>query len=193
MRKDILVLLITGFILINMYYNGAIIERLKSYKKQYQMIGVGMVGLLLFLFFRKNPKESNELLYCAGDLMKCLPLDKNTSSLLNPVIKTCKSYDKFVNPVGYYQGGMRGQMDPNMSYSNNNHRGTVKRSVSETRKKYVASNQGWKCGECGIQLDYTFEVDHVLSLKDGGTNDIENLVALCVSCHKKKTALSHLF
>ena len=37
-----------------------------------------------------------------------------------------------------------------------------KRSVSETKKKYVASQQGWKCAGCSSQLDATFEVDHKL-------------------------------
>lgn len=190
MRKDIVVLLVTGLILANMYYNGAIIEKVKSYKKQYQMIGVGMLGLLLFIFFRKNPKESNQLLYCAGDLMKSLPLDKDTSKFLAPVIKTCKTYDKYTNPKQFHSNYMEMSGIPNPL---SNQRGQVKRSVSETRKKYVASNQNWKCGDCGNQLDYTFEVDHILPLNEGGTNDIENLVSLCPSCHRKKTALSHIF
>lgn len=32
------------------------------------------------------------------------------------------------------------------------------------------------------------EVDHRLALRDGGTNDIDNLHLLCRDCHKAKTA-----
>ena len=64
----------------------------------------------------------------------------------------------------------------------------TKRSVSETKKKYVASNQNWKCKSCGDMLTHTFEVDHVVRLQNGGSNDVNNLVAMCVNCHKNKTA-----
>jgi hypothetical protein len=33
-----------------------------------------------------------------------------------------------------------------------------------------------------------YDVDHVLPLADGGSNDITNLQALCPSCHRVKTA-----
>ena len=33
------------------------------------------------------------------------------------------------------------------------------------------------------------EVDHVTPLKDGGTNEMDNLQALCRSCHSRKTAV----
>ena len=67
-----------------------------------------------------------------------------------------------------------------------------KRSVSETKKKYVASQQNWCCGECKDQLKATFEVDHKIDLQYGGTNHISNLVALCVDCHKTKTMQTNL-
>ena len=70
--------------------------------------------------------------------------------------------------------------------------GNVKRSVSETKKKYVASQQGWKCGDCKTQLNAWFEVDHIKRLEHGGTNEISNLVALCRDCHGKKTAMENM-
>lgn len=33
-----------------------------------------------------------------------------------------------------------------------------------------------------------YDIDHVLALADGGSNDISNLQALCPSCHRVKTA-----
>ena len=67
-----------------------------------------------------------------------------------------------------------------------------KRSVSETKKKFVASQQGWKCNSCNEQLQAWFEVDHKTRLDSGGTNNIDNLVALCRNCHGKKTALENM-
>jgi 5-methylcytosine-specific restriction endonuclease McrA len=68
----------------------------------------------------------------------------------------------------------------------------TKRSVSETKKKYVASNQDWKCGNCQSQLDHTFEIDHKVRLEYGGGNDVQNLIALCRNCHGKKTASENM-
>ena len=68
----------------------------------------------------------------------------------------------------------------------------VKRSFSKKKKKYVASQQNWKCGNCEIQLPAWFEVDHKIRLEHGGSNHINNLVAYCRDCHGKKTALESM-
>jgi 5-methylcytosine-specific restriction endonuclease McrA len=64
-----------------------------------------------------------------------------------------------------------------------------KRCVSESKKKYVASKQGWKCRECQTILPATFEIDHIQRLQHGGSNEIDNLQALCPNCHRSKTML----
>lgn len=63
----------------------------------------------------------------------------------------------------------------------------IKRTVSDTTKKMVASKQQWKCGICNQLLDETYEVDHIIPLYQGGTNHIDNLMALDPICHRKKT------
>ena len=68
----------------------------------------------------------------------------------------------------------------------------VKRAVSETKKKYVASIQDWKCGQCNKKLKHTFEIDHKTRLEYGGGNDVNNLIALCRNCHGKKTASENM-
>jgi len=66
-----------------------------------------------------------------------------------------------------------------------------KRNVSSLTKKMVASSQKWKCGTCANTLDYTYEIDHHVPLFKGGSNDINNLVALCRNCHGKKTLMEN--
>ena len=68
----------------------------------------------------------------------------------------------------------------------------TKRSVSETKKKFVASRQNWRCGHCDKQLTAWFEVDHKIRLEHGGSNHIDNLVALCRECHGEKTTIENL-
>lgn len=45
---------------------------------------------------------------------------------------------------------------------------------------------GWKFG---VKGDY--EIDHVLALERGGTDDESNLQLLCCACHAKKTPKDH--
>ncbi len=46
------------------------------------------------------------------------------------------------------------------------------------------------CSECAARGKRTkaTDVDHVVALRRGGTNDINNLMPLCHSCHSRKTA-----
>ena len=62
-----------------------------------------------------------------------------------------------------------------------------KRCVSPLKKKLVASSQEWKCGHCYELLSAWYEVDHIIPLYVGGSNDLSNLMALCRNCHGAKT------
>ena len=53
MRTDLFILLITGFILLNIYHDGFYIEQLKKWKKYYQMAFYGFIGLSLYIFMKK--------------------------------------------------------------------------------------------------------------------------------------------
>ncbi len=63
----------------------------------------------------------------------------------------------------------------------------MSRRVTNSTKKKIAANQRWNCNICQNLLDETYEVDHILPLKDEGTNEENNLQALCPNCHRKKT------
>ena len=67
-----------------------------------------------------------------------------------------------------------------------------KRNVSESKKKFIASNQKWKCAHCQNLLDNTYEVDHIIALYKGGSNELNNLEALCRNCHGKKTFMEKM-
>jgi 5-methylcytosine-specific restriction endonuclease McrA len=58
-------------------------------------------------------------------------------------------------------------------------------------KKKIASNQKWKCRICHQLLDYTYEIDHIVPVFKGGSNNQDNLQALCRNCHGKKTLDSY--
>lgn len=66
------------------------------------------------------------------------------------------------------------------------------RNVSQLLKKKVAANQKWQCGHCFNILDASYEVDHIIALYKGGSNEEHNLLALCRNCHGKKTVEERL-
>ena len=63
----------------------------------------------------------------------------------------------------------------------------ARKNLSAIVKKTVAASQEWKCKHCSNILDQCYEIDHIICVKDGGTNDESNLQALCPNCHRKKT------
>lgn len=56
-------------------------------------------------------------------------------------------------------------------------------------KKKIYAKQGYLCLLCGESLigEELVEVDHIMSKKEGGSNDIENIQALHKICHQQKT------
>jgi hypothetical protein len=210
MRIEIVIFLITAFLIYNTYHDGKYTKMLLSWKKYYQMAFIGLIGVGIVVFMKKNPDNSKKLLLCANNFVKYMPIDKSSLDTLSPIIDFTSGpallngnnngYVGFMNELNNITGmgqtggdnsvglGL-GQVNKRMLQSGKN---ATKRSVSETKKKYVASMQDWKCGECGSRLNAWFEVDHRVRLEYGGGNDVQNLVALCRECHGKKTAMENM-
>ena len=53
--------------------------------------------------------------------------------------------------------------------------------------KILGHIQQWTCRLCRNVLESTAQIDHVVPLWCGGSNDVSNLQILCVSCHARKT------
>jgi hypothetical protein len=201
MKSELIIFGITIFFILNTYSDGKYVKVVKSWKKYYQMAGIGFIGLSAYIFMKKYPSDSQNLLTHANGMIKYMPIDKDASDLLTPFLDMSKG--TFAG--GYASNAMSGGMSPQEQRILNSGRlpgrgtgsretGTknVKRSVSETKKKYVAAQQGWNCGGCKKQLPAWFEVDHKIRLDNGGSNNVDNLVALCRDCHGKKTAFENL-
>lgn len=54
-------------------------------------------------------------------------------------------------------------------------------------KRVIGARQAWRCANCDVLLDETFECDHSVALCFGGEDAMHNLAALCPPCHRKKT------
>lgn len=199
MRFEIFIFLITGFIIANIYTDGKYLKTLLSWKKYYQMIGVALIGLVVCWLFRKNPTRAKNIIMSSNEYLKYLPVDKNTTSFISPILDftTKHNFGENTENNNYQNKIMNsgGKKNGNNMFATtpiNTGIKPTKRSVSETKKKFVASKQNWLCGDCKKQLPAWFEVDHTIRLEHGGSNHIDNLVALCRDCHGKKTTIENL-
>ena len=191
MKFELLILTITGFVLLNTYFEGKLISKLKHYEKYYKMALIAFIGLCIYLFIKKNPANYKDFVHNTNGYIKYLPIDRNSMDMLSPIIDFTgtpdSSFMESFNGIAPQTTGFCSEQKVLTSG-----RGSTKRSVSETKKKYIASSQDWKCGNCRNQLDHTFEIDHKVRLEQGEGNDVQNLIALCRNCQGKKTASENM-
>ena len=64
---------------------------------------------------------------------------------------------------------------------------TMRRLASRTQRDLLAIIQDFKCAICGSALPNKFECDHLVPFSKGGETTLQNLQALCPSCHSNKT------
>jgi len=191
MRLEIFVLGLTAFFVYNAYSDGKYTKLVMSFKKYYKMIFYTLLGFGIYYMLKKNPSRGKDMLFYANNIVKCLPIDKTSMDMLSPIIDFTGTNDSsFMETFNGIEPSAPGFCSERRIQ--NSGRGSTKRSVSETKKKYVAANQDWKCGHCHNQLDHTFEIDHKIRLEYGGGNDVNNLIALCRNCHGKKTASENM-
>ena len=192
MKLELVIFGITGFLIANVYYDNKYVNMLKSYKKYYQMAFFGFLGLSLYLFIRKHPRHTKSMLTHANGIIKYMPIDKTSADILTPLLDFSSKNLAETSELGLSHQQQRMMHSGGNCSSYTSRGGNNKRSVSETKKKYVAAAQNWSCAHCNTQLPGWFEVDHKIRLDQGGTNHISNLVALCPNCHRKKTAEENL-
>ena len=66
------------------------------------------------------------------------------------------------------------------------------RQVKQKTKQACAARAAWQCFRCGNLVDSHYEIDHHVPLHLGGSNRLDNLVLLCLRCHREKTQLEML-
>lgn len=172
MNTNLIIILITAGLIYNTYHENFLLKSFQTHKKYYKMILIGIFGLGFYVMTNKNPHSAAMSVNIAKQFLEVAPVDKNSKNLLQPFL--------FTDPI-----------QKSIQRIQSSGKTSSKRSVSETKKKFVAANQNWKCGKCQQQLTAWFEVDHTKRLDQGGTNDVSNLVALCRNCHGEKTSMEN--
>ena len=86
MRFEIILIIITGLIMANIYTEGKYFKQALTWKKYYQMAGVAIGALMIYWLMKKNPLQAQKMLSASNDYVKYLPVDKNASSILSPIL-----------------------------------------------------------------------------------------------------------
>ena len=200
MKLELFVFGITAFLIFNTYYDGKYLKVFHSWQKEIKMSTFAFVGLSLYIFLKKNPGQTQSMLSHANDIIRYMPISRSSADMLTPFLDFANKKSLFQEGDNFNfnlaqqpqqpqqpQSAKEAQMAARLMASGRNN--ATKRSVSETKKKFVAAQQSWKCGHCDRQLPAWYEVDHIVRLEHGGSNNVDNLVALCRDCHGKKTAM----
>lgn len=174
LRRSLLVVAICGILMGDVLTGGALQRRVLSWKRYGQAAMIALVGLGLLLLVNKPGADKMSMVHTATGIVSALP-SSATTQLISSGLRYMHN-----SPALHASSSL--SMKPLVSQPTR-----VKRSVSEARKRAVAAQQDWRCASCAEMLEATYEVDHVTELQDGGTNDIENLTALCRNCHGQKT------
>jgi|TARA_B110000967_G_C18847873_1_gene542973 hypothetical protein len=194
MRLELWLFVITGAVIFHIHTDGKYVKNIMQHTKYFKMGGVVVGAFVLYILLKKNPANAQNIITTSNEYLKYLPIDKNTTSMLSPILD-------FTSKHGFSGGGGGGRHPmvqvPNAQMRsedilNRSGKKATKRSVSETKKKFVASRQNWKCTGCNEQLNAWFEVDHKIRLEYGGSNHVDNLVAMCRECHGQKTTIENL-
>jgi hypothetical protein len=212
-KFEFIIFIITAALILNTYYDGKYFKMVETAnaRKYIKMATFGFFGLSMYLFLKKNPANSQTIMHHANELIKYMPISRESADMLTPLFDMTNKRTFFSGNNGnddeaedwsnadattsrrqqYNINKMMSSGGTSATTTNGSGIKATKRSVSESKKKFVAAQQSWKCGDCKRQLPSWFEVDHKIRLENGGSNAVDNLVALCRDCHGKKTAFEN--
>jgi hypothetical protein len=199
MRIELIILFIAGIVAFNIYTEGKYVKTVMQYKKYWQIGAVAFGALVMCWLLRRDPSRAKDMLESTQSYLKYMPLDNRTTSMISPLLdftgkNAFTSTEIGSRPIIALDGLGSAGSEASVIQAGGGSTGTqrFKRSVSETKKKFVASRQKWLCKECGTMLTATYEIDHIIRLDRGGSNHVDNLAALCPNCHRQKTMIENL-
>lgn len=183
MKLELFFLIIIGVMIYDFYHGGKLMQKLNIVKKYYKNISYIAMLIIIYILIKSKDQNSRDILYYGFNAIKQMPLNKTNTEMFSSVFDITNNKIPFMNDLN------------NTNIDNTNipfRQQSTKRNVSESKKRYIASSQNWKCANCNQQLNHTFEVDHKIRLEYGGSNEIDNLSALCRNCHGLKTASENI-
>ena len=86
MRFELVILLVAGFCMANIYTDGKYMTLLLSWKKYYQMAGVALGSYMIYWLIKKDPTKMSQIVKSTNEYLKYMPIDKNTTNVISPYL-----------------------------------------------------------------------------------------------------------
>jgi len=86
MKIELFFIVVTGFFIFNTYYDGKYTKIFAKNKKYFQMGFFALVGFAIYLMMKKNPVRSKNILLHANNMIKYMPIDKSSMSMISPIL-----------------------------------------------------------------------------------------------------------
>jgi len=154
-KFEFIIFIITAALVLNTYYDGKYFKLVESVnaRKYIKMATIGFFGLSMYLFMKKNPENSHNIMQHANEFIKYMPISRESADMLTPF------FDMTNKRAFFGQGGngsnasadnddagwttRREQNSVNKIMTSGKAgvggAGPTKRSVSESKKKFVAA------------------------------------------------------
>jgi len=65
---------------------------------------------------------------------------------------------------------------------------TPRKAFTKAQRYAVHEAQEGRCAACETTLTGRWDIDHAITIWDGGAHDPSNWIGLCIDCHKRKSA-----
>jgi 5-methylcytosine-specific restriction protein A len=84
---------------------------------------------------------------------------------------------------------LKNDKNNNNSKNNNQNKSNSKRNpLTKSIRHEVFKRDNYRCVECGAtNKDTQLEIDHIIPVSQGGTDELDNLQTLCFTCNRAKT------
>ena len=129
MRIELVLGLLTAFILFHIHTDGVYVKRALEKKKYFQMAGVVLGALFVYYVIKKNPLKARDILLTSNEYVKYLPVDRNTQDMITPILNfTAKQTYGAASQQRAEERILQSGAPPTAAKQ-------TKRSVSETKKK----------------------------------------------------------
>ena len=118
MKTELFLFAGAAFYIVDTIYDGKYTSQLTHYKKHFKIATILFAVFSMYLFVRKNPTESKNMMGHLNGMIRYMPMDKQSKDLLTPFLMS--------------------NQEQRIVTSGND---STARSVSGTKKKWIAAQQ----------------------------------------------------
>ena len=138
------------------------------------------------VFYKSKNEKSLNTFLCKGLIMKKEETDKR-------IVKVTQENIELTATIACLRAKIS-SLEKQLEQQTKIHTTIVqhgRRRINKQVRQTIATNQDHKCNDCKTTLTAYFQIDHLIGLQYGGTDEIDNLQALCGDCHTKKSIIEN--